>query len=124
MKPKTALIIILILSVLGLLFSAYFAYYDTWGKGCVETVIECPEEGGDIVSDVPICLYGLVINLLVIIFSLLGLLGKGKPKEDEGGKPKMKAKEPELKPLEKGPMEKVDMDKPKPVPPKTEGPQL
>jgi len=79
MKPKTALIIILVLSFLGLLFSAYFAYYDTWGGGCKETIIACPDNGGEQIGDVPVCLYGIVVNLLVIVFSLLGLLKKEKP---------------------------------------------
>lgn len=83
MKPKTALTIIMILSVLGLLFSAYFAYYDTWGGGCQEAVIACPEGSDDIVSDTPICLYGVIINLLVLIFSVVGLIG-GKEKAKSG----------------------------------------
>jgi len=113
MKPKTALTIILILSILGLLFSAYFAYYDTWGSGCVESVVACPE--GNIMSDVPICLYGVVVNLLVIIFSLLGLLGKNK-KGDEPTKPTASTgpskKDLSIKkeaPKSKGPMQDVNL---------------
>ena len=70
-------------------------------------------------SDVPICLYGVVVNLLVIIFSLLGLLGKGKkgeepPKPSAAAGPKKKdmsiKKAPSAKaPEAKGPMEDVKL---------------
>lgn len=114
MKPKTALTIILILSILGLFFSAYFAYYDTWGAGCEVTVVNCPEEG-DLMSDVPICLYGIVVNLLVIVFSLLGLLGKNK--NGQGPAKPAAASGPKKKdlsikkdaPKTKGPMEDVKL---------------
>ena len=101
MKPKLALIIILILAFTGLLFSAYFAYYDTWGSGCKETIISCPEEGNSFVSDTPICLYGMVINLLIIVMSLLGLL-----KTENGDQAKSKPK-PQT---EKKDLEDVDIN--------------
>lgn len=90
MKPKTALTIIMILSILGLLFSAYFAYYDTWGGGCQEAVIACPEGSSDIMSDTPICLYGVIINLLTLIFSIAGLVAS----KDKSTTPTVKPKVP------------------------------
>ena len=122
MKPKTALTIILILSILGLLFSAYFAYYDTWGSGCKETIVACPE--GNIISDVPICLYGVVINLLVIVFSLLGLLGKGK-KDEEDDEPQVmgpKKKDLEIKEGASTPEPPKPADMPSEPPKREKGP--
>lgn len=70
MKSKTALKIILVISLIGILFSGYLSYSEL-------TVGVCPIGGGcTAVAGLPACVYGLVMYAIVFVVSLLGLKEK------------------------------------------------
>ena len=69
MKKQTALTIILILSIAGLLFSGYLSYSELFQKTC--KLGTCTS-----VSGVPACVYGFFMYLIVFIISLIGLKAK------------------------------------------------
>ena len=67
MKQSTAIWIILVLSIAGMLFSGYLSYNELFRKVCVLGG-SCPS-----VSGIPACVYGFFMYLIVFIVSLLGL---------------------------------------------------
>lgn len=70
MSYKTALIIIFIISIAGLLFSGYLSYYELWSpNGCADAVISCGTKSFTI-ADLPACVYGFVMYL--VIFGISG----------------------------------------------------
>jgi uncharacterized membrane protein len=74
MKPKTALIIILIISIAGMIFSGYLSYTELFAGFCGASKLgmgNCTN-----VFQIPACVYGFVMYLIVFIISLLGLRGK------------------------------------------------
>lgn len=68
MKPNIALTIILLISIVGVLFSGYLSYSELFAGNC-------PIGGCPTVGPFPACVYGLVMYLLVLILSYLGLKG-------------------------------------------------
>jgi hypothetical protein len=70
MKQKTALSTILILSIAGLLFSGYLSYYEIWGGGCKLSFLQC---GTFKMANLPACVYGFFMYLIIFIVSLLSL---------------------------------------------------
>lgn len=70
MKPKNALKTILIISLLGMIFSGYLSYSEIFTKSCALS------GGCTSVSGIPACIYGFVMYLVVFIISLLGLKNK------------------------------------------------
>jgi len=74
MKKQTALIVILIISIAGLLFSGYLSYGEIIAKSCYATELgmgACTN-----VFSVPACVYGFVMYLALFIMTLIGLKGK------------------------------------------------
>lgn len=71
MKSKTALKIILIISVAGVLFSGYLSYSELVTRVCA--LGSCPS-----VSGIPACVYGFIMYLVVFVISILGLRNKQK----------------------------------------------
>lgn len=69
MKSKTVLTVILIISIAGILFSGYLSFSELFAKSC-------PLGGCSNLLGLPICVYGLVMYILVFIFSLIGLSSK------------------------------------------------
>ncbi len=69
MKSKTSLIIILIISIAGMLFSGYLSYGELIKK-------TCGLGGCSNIAGIPVCVYGFVMYLLVFIISLIGLKSK------------------------------------------------
>jgi hypothetical protein len=69
MKKQTALIVILILAIAGLLFSGYLSYSELFHKAC--PLGTCTQ-----VSGVPACVYGFVMYLALFIIALIGIKGK------------------------------------------------
>lgn len=69
MKPKTALKIILGISVVGMLFSGYLSYLELVVGTCA--LGTCPA-----VVNIPACVYGFFMYLFVFVVSFLGLKGK------------------------------------------------
>jgi len=73
MKQKNALLTIFILSIAGLLFSGYLSYYEIWGGGCKISFLQC---GSFKMADLPACVYGFFMYLIIFIVSILGLTKK------------------------------------------------
>lgn len=69
MNKRLALKIILVISLLGLLFSGFLSYGEVFSD-------QCPVGGCSILLGVPVCLYGFVMYLAVFIISLMGLYHK------------------------------------------------
>lgn len=68
-KPKTALKTILGISIVGMLFSGYLSYSELFAGKCVMG-------GCSTVANIPACVYGFFMYLIVFIISLLGIKGK------------------------------------------------
>ena len=66
MKKQTALKIILILAIAGMLFSGYLSYSEIFKKTCA--LGSCTS-----VASVPACVYGFVMYLIVFVISIIGL---------------------------------------------------
>lgn len=69
MKKQVALILILIISIAGMLFSGYLSYGELIRKAC--SLGRCSSLGG-----IPVCVYGFVMYLIVFIISVLGITSK------------------------------------------------
>jgi uncharacterized membrane protein len=70
-KKQTALNIILIISIAGLLFSGYLSYSELFKA-------TCPFGGCDGLFGIPVCVYGFFMYLAVFIVSICGLKSKEK----------------------------------------------
>jgi uncharacterized membrane protein len=68
MNQRTSLKIILVIAIAGILFSGYLSFNELF-KGI------CPL-GCTSVFNLPACVYGLIMYLIVFIISLLGLNSK------------------------------------------------
>ncbi len=66
MKKQTSLIIILVISIAGLLFSGYLSYSELFMKSC-------PIGGCSNLLGFPVCVYGFIMYLLVFIISIIGI---------------------------------------------------
>ena len=72
MKPEKALQIIFILSIAGLLFSGYLSYQELFKEGCSVSPfpISC---GSTTIADLPACVYGFLMYMVIFAASGLGL---------------------------------------------------
>ena len=71
MKKQTALKTILIISILGMLFSGYLSYGELIAKSCYSSQLgmgSCT-----VVAGIPACVYGFVMYLVVFVISVIGL---------------------------------------------------
>jgi uncharacterized membrane protein len=74
MKKEYALKIILIISIAGILFSGYLSYTELFAGFCGASKLgmgNCTS-----VLQIPACVYGFVMYLIVFIISLIGLKSK------------------------------------------------
>ncbi|HRZ85509.1 MAG TPA: hypothetical protein P5277_01890 [Candidatus Paceibacterota bacterium] len=74
MKKETALKIILVISIAGLLFSGYLSYTELFAGYCGASQLgmgSCTN-----VMQIPACVYGFAMYMVVFIISLLGLKNK------------------------------------------------
>lgn len=71
MRPKLSLFIILIISLVGMIFSGYLSYGELLKK-------TCSIGGCSMVAGVPACVYGFVMYLIVFLIALSGLRNKSK----------------------------------------------
>jgi uncharacterized membrane protein len=69
MNSKTSLKIILIISLLGMLFSGYLSYNELFTGTCAIG-------GCSYVGPFPACVYGFFMYTIVFVISLLGLKDK------------------------------------------------
>ncbi|MDP3941972.1 MAG: vitamin K epoxide reductase family protein [bacterium] len=75
MKQKTALLVIGIIALCGLLFSGYLSYNELFSGGCNLNFISCGTRTGPIFG-LPACVYGFFMYLTVFIIVVLGLRKK------------------------------------------------
>jgi len=71
MKSKTSLLTILIISIAGLLFSGYLSYTELFMNFCGSAQLglgSCTK-----VFQIPACVFGFVMYLIVFIIAILGL---------------------------------------------------
>ncbi|MEM4244609.1 MAG: hypothetical protein QW404_03720 [Candidatus Nanoarchaeia archaeon] len=69
MKKHTALKTIMVLSILGMIFSGYLSYTELFSG-------VCPIGGCSNIGGIPVCVYGFTMYLVVFIISILGLRSK------------------------------------------------
>jgi uncharacterized membrane protein len=69
MKKQTALLVILIISIAGLLFSGYLSYSELFAG-------TCPFGGCGGLLGIPVCVYGFTMYLAVFIIAICGLKSK------------------------------------------------
>ena len=67
-----ALKIILAISILGLLFSGYLSYTELFQEVCSLS------GGCSTIGDIPACVFGFVMYLVILVISVLGLKSRGK----------------------------------------------
>jgi uncharacterized membrane protein len=72
---KTALKIILIISIIGLLFSGFLSYRELFSGDCNLGFVSCSTKTGPIFG-LPACVYGFVMYLVVFVVSYLGYKSK------------------------------------------------
>lgn len=66
LNKNTALKIILGISIAGILFSGYLSYGELIKK-------VCPLEGCSYLLGFPVCIYGFMMYLAVLVISIMGL---------------------------------------------------
>ena len=71
MTKDKALKIILIISVVGILFSGTLSYQEVIVKGCT---VGCGQAG--LILGLPACVYGLIMYSVVFVVALLGYKSK------------------------------------------------
>lgn len=69
MNKNLALKLILGISLVGILFSGYLSYGELIKK-------TCPLEGCSYMLGFPVCVYGFIMYLTVLIISVLGIKSK------------------------------------------------
>lgn len=74
MSYLNTLKVILVISIAGILFSGYLSYYELFSvNGCSDAIISCGTKNVTI-ANLPACVYGFVMYLIVFILSLTSLL--------------------------------------------------
>jgi uncharacterized membrane protein len=74
MKKETALKLILVIAILGMAFSGYLSYTELFAGFCGAAKLgmgNCTN-----VFQIPACVYGFVMYLIVLIIAILGLKEK------------------------------------------------
>lgn len=75
MTGKTALKIILVISIVGLLFSGFLSYRELFSGECDLGLVSCGTKTGSVIG-LPACVYGFFMYFVVFIVSFLGLRSK------------------------------------------------
>lgn len=89
MSTKTALKVVFILSIAGLLFSGYLSYMELFRGGCEDAIVKCSVGEKPVVDlgALPACVYGFFMYLIIFLVSLGGLAGKDKSSKTPEEKP-------------------------------------
>lgn len=74
MKKETALKVILIISIAGMLFSGYLSYTELFAGFCGAAKLGLGACSN--VFKIPACVYGFFMYMIVFIISLIGLNSK------------------------------------------------
>lgn len=72
MKPKTSLVVSLVVALAGLIFSGYLSYYTLLGPGCTKAIISCGTHPVKILG-IPQCVFGFVMYLVVAALAAIAL---------------------------------------------------
>jgi uncharacterized membrane protein len=72
MTKKGALKTIVVVAIIGVLFSGFLSYRELFMDSCDLSFVSC----GANVAGLPACVYGLVMYLGVLVVSILGLRAK------------------------------------------------
>jgi uncharacterized membrane protein len=72
LDKKKALRIILGISIIGTLFSGYLSYNELAAQTCSAFGGTCGQQ----ISGLPVCVYGLIMYIAVMIVSIIGLKSK------------------------------------------------
>lgn len=77
MSAKNALYSILLISIVGILFSGTLSYHELFSQGCSQSPfsVQCGETR---IAGYPACVYGLIMYTIVFCISALGLKGLSK----------------------------------------------
>ncbi len=70
MVMKNYLIIVLIISIMGVLFSGYMSFKEIF-KGSCSIEGSC---GVSKIAGIPVCIYGLIMYLIIFAIALIGIL--------------------------------------------------
>lgn len=82
MSYKKTLQIILVIAIIGTLFSGYLSYYELFvPAGCGAAVVSCGPNPVTIAS-LPACVYGLFMYLSVLVLTSISLWNNRKPATD------------------------------------------
>lgn len=65
MKQKTALNIILYISLVGVLFSGTLSFFEL-------AMSSCPLGGCSSLAGIPVCVYGLIMYIAIFVVALIG----------------------------------------------------
>jgi uncharacterized membrane protein len=69
---QNSLLVIMVISVIGVLFSGFLSYRELFAGSCNLGFVSC----GATVGSIPACIYGLLMYSLVLIVSVLGYRSK------------------------------------------------
>jgi hypothetical protein len=73
MKHKTAVIIVLLVSIGGMIFSGYLSYVNLWGSGCTDAVISCGGAKQVLIFGLPTCVYGFFMFAFEAVLAIAAL---------------------------------------------------
>jgi len=76
MSSRTAVIIVLVLSVLGMAMSGYLTYKNLWGpEGCsTNSFLSCGGAKAVKIFGLPTCIYGFFMYLIVFVLAIATLI--------------------------------------------------
>ncbi len=77
MKRKASLITVLIIALVGVIFSGYLSYYNLFTSGCSEAIVSCGPNPVEIFGQ-PTCIYGFFMFLIVAVLSVIALIRDSK----------------------------------------------
>ena len=73
LKERDALKIVLVVGIAGLLFSGYLSYKELFAGGCdAGCTVLAPQS----LLGIPVCVYGFVMYLTIVVVTSLGLTKK------------------------------------------------
>ncbi|MFH1207583.1 MAG: vitamin K epoxide reductase family protein [Patescibacteria group bacterium] len=72
MKMRSALVVVLVVAIGGIIFSGYLSYYNLWGPGCSEAIISCGPKPIEIFG-LPQCIYGFFMYAIVAVLSVAAM---------------------------------------------------
>jgi len=72
MSKKTALTVIMVVAICGIIFSGYLTYYNLLGPGCHKAIISCGSNPVEILG-LPQCVYGLAMYVIVAVLAGLAM---------------------------------------------------